>query len=122
MFYAQAFQSSTSSNICTLMANGFECKHIPFYSNPALHMQGEAIGTQDLQDNAKWIRENRFVLSNVGNETLDCNPKITETLDFDIMLSSVNIAVVECLVNQSQSFFFAYCDHLDNLFQPAIAF
>ena len=73
------------STFCTVMTEAQGCKSVPYYSSPNLlhealtyRLSGsintkppERLGT-DLHDNARWIKQNRFILSGVGNESLDC--------------------------------------------------
>lgn len=42
------------------------------FSNPELSYQGEATGDQDEADNARVIRDNRFLMAAIGDETESC--------------------------------------------------
>ena len=71
------------------MADAQICRSVPYYSNPdivipALLMRlfgkdhafnakkpPERLGTP-IRNNARWIKENRFILENVGDEGLTC--------------------------------------------------
>ena len=81
MFYALSFDTS-QSNWCTVMTHDRICNKVPYFSNPRIVIDAlnakrgelkppERLGT-DLHDNARWIRENRYLLSSVGNETMAC--------------------------------------------------
>ena len=42
--------------------------------------KGEALGLPLKYDNAYWIKQNRFVLENVGNEKLACSNYVGEMI------------------------------------------
>ena len=70
------------------MTDAEKCKNAPYYSGPNFKLRGlhdrlwenqtikpfEVLG-DDVHNNARWIKENRFILSNVGNESMECPTK-----------------------------------------------
>ena len=80
---------TAQSGYCTVMADAQLCRSVPYYSNPDIMMPAlrfrifgqqhqtninkppERLGTA-LRNNARWIRINRFILQNVGDELMTC--------------------------------------------------
>ena len=102
-FYAKGWRS-TPSGWCTVMADAEMCKNRPYYSSPKFKLRGfqermwvnqtlkpfEVLG-DDTHNNARWIKENRFILFSVGNETMHCpNTKYSGV--------SINLDAVTCLL------------------------
>ena len=77
MWWAKGYLTK-SGWYCTLMGPPtgpilrqpcFKARH---FSNPRKIYKSEVLGEDWRFDNARWIKENRFLLSNVDNETLSC--------------------------------------------------
>ena len=49
-----------------------KCFRARHFSNPRKIYKSEVLGEDWKFDNALWIKENRFLLANVDNETLPC--------------------------------------------------
>ena len=79
-----------------MMADAEMCKNRPYYSSPKFKLRGfqermwvnqtikpfEVLGDA-MHNNARWIRENRFVLFSVGNETMDCPNDLGVPINLD---------------------------------------
>ena len=80
VFYGQGIV--TPKGHCTIMSFKKDCFPLPFFSNPKLSYEGEKLGDEwgYVNFNAKWIRENRFLLKGVGNEDKKC--KMSEVMDW----------------------------------------
>lgn len=96
MYYAKGM--ATETNICTVMATGRFCRFVPYFSNPKVKINEErllppwawadgqdpgppnkyTLGVAEKRDNARWIKENRFILASVGNESIPCKGNIWE--------------------------------------------
>ena len=70
VFYAQGFIDEHTRK-CTIMSPQ-SCLMQPTFSNPSLKYEGEVYGVTHIQDNAGWIKQNRFVLQLVGNQQDQC--------------------------------------------------
>jgi hypothetical protein len=46
---------------------------VPYWSNPNVKFEGVATGSQ-INNNAKYIKQNRFVYASIGTNCLDGNP------------------------------------------------
>ena len=64
-----------NNGFCTIMAS-IPCIPLPYFSNPRKSWAGEKMGYENHYDNTKWIRENRYILENVGNEGKSCGTNI----------------------------------------------
>ena len=60
-----------NNGFCTIMCS-LPCIPLPYFSNPQKSWAGEKMGYENHYDNTKWIRENRYILENVGNEVEKC--------------------------------------------------
>ena len=73
--YGQAYTTPyDGTTYCTIMAS-IPCLKVPYFSNPEilLELEGwEPLGDLNQYNNAKWIKENRFVLASRGNESMKC--------------------------------------------------
>jgi hypothetical protein len=72
-FYGQGIK--TAKGYCTIMSSLIiDCKPLPYFSNPNLSYEGDKLGDDwaYVNYNAKWIRENRFLLKAVGTEDQKC--------------------------------------------------
>ena len=69
MYYARGYIST--NGYCTLMAQG-ACIHIPYFSSPDIKFEGQKLGGAG-NDNARWIKENRFFLQAVSDELMHCS-------------------------------------------------
>ena len=70
MYYARAWKNK---DYCTIMYHNpwGLCRDIPYFSSPHLSYDGQTIGNR-VTDNAGGIKENRFLLENVGDESISC--------------------------------------------------
>ena len=101
-FFAHGFKTP-QSGFCTVMVDAQRCKSVPYFSSPNILVpalkfkifgkvkQGnkppEKVGT-NLHNNAEWIKQNRFILQNVGNESMAC-PYIG---------FRIHVETVECII------------------------
>ena len=78
--YGQAFTTlQYGITYCTIMAS-IPCIRIPFFSNPDIELEGWGkFGDENQYNNAKWIKENRFVLADRGNESMKCEELFGKT-------------------------------------------
>ena len=106
MFYARGFKTP-QSGWCTIMYDGQACKSVPYYSNPRIEIPAlkykvfgdklnnklppEALGKEYKIDNSRWIKENRFILANVGDESMKC----PERRDINFRLGTF-----DCIINR----------------------
>ena len=73
IFYGQGIK--TAKGHCTIMWSSLRnCNPLPYFSNPNLSYDGDRLGDDFgyVNYNAKWIRENRFLLKSVGAEDQKC--------------------------------------------------
>ena len=68
-----------NNGFCTIMAS-VPCIPLPYFSDPQKSWAGEKMGYENHYDNTKWIRENRYILENVGNEAEQCPTYIRKKL------------------------------------------
>jgi hypothetical protein len=89
------------NDFCTILStNDFKpCVALPYYSNPDLEYKGEALGGCYSQ-NARWIKENRFRVEAVGDESMIC--KNTYTFEKNLIV---------CLLRTTNSVY-NNCDYL----------
>lgn len=108
MYYAQGIH--TGPHLCSIMAVGKVCRHVPYFSSPQLEIEEKLLkeyfpglwgpvvedkpgvykfGMKEERDNTRWIKENRFILSKVGNENITCDkdpwslkPRVVDCLNF----------------------------------------
>lgn len=73
MYFARGYRTK-SRFYCTLMCEfeGEFCWRVSKFSGPKLKYKNESLGIEKLYDSALWIKDNRFILENVGNETEPC--------------------------------------------------
>ena len=81
--YGQAYTTVQNGiTYCTLMAS-IPCIRIPFFSFPDIELgilgYGIELGDENQYNNAKWIKENRFVLADRGNESMKCEEILGKT-------------------------------------------
>ena len=119
MFFAHGFKTA-QSGLCTIMADFQACKNVPYFSSPSFlylpnQRNGQPVSVDErtnkqrngppkpperlgngLHNNAEWIRENRFIFQNVGNESMEC--PVNKFSGFDIEPS-----IVECIMKSSQN-------------------
>ena len=81
--YGQAYTTlQYGITYCTLMAS-IPCIRIPFFSSPDIELgilgYGIELGDENQYNNAKWIKENRFVLADRGNESMKCEEILGKT-------------------------------------------
>ena len=77
-----------------------KCRLLPYFSNPHQIFDAEILGLPWKSDNNLWLKQNRFVLEKVGNETIQCpgyNDKIMKCLlskpiDVDVNCSVKNMS------------------------------
>ena len=70
VFYGQGYITNTKK--CTLMSPPtLDCIRQPIFSNQNKTYQNEMFGNA-LYDNGLWMKQNRFVLQSMGNESLTC--------------------------------------------------
>ena len=107
MFFAHGFKTA-QSGLCTIMADAKACKNVPYFSTPdILYLNQRSYGKNQqpkpperlgngLHNNAEWIRQNRFILQNVGNESMKCPVNIASGFDIEPV-------IVECLMKSNQN-------------------
>ena len=72
VFYAKGFINNTD-NKCTLMTSPMvKCAKQPLFSSPRDPYLGEIFGRRYTHDNAAWIKQNRYVMQEVGDEINAC--------------------------------------------------
>ena len=80
-----------TNGICSLMYSPSERNCTSrglFYSNPHFYVDnGSSLGTSR-QNNAEWIKHNRFAVQNVGNETHVCSNRFLNQTMVDCFLRS----------------------------------
>ena len=107
MFFARGYKTP-QSGFCTLMTDAQACKNVPYFSSPDIFLDAqnfsttgkseppkppERLGTA-LHNNAEWIKQNRFILENVGNESMKC--PINRATGF-----MIEPELVECIIKSS---------------------
>ena len=87
MFYAKGFVSK-DKRYCTMMG-GLKC--LPFFSSPDKKYKEEVLGVKWVSDNAAWVKGNRFLLGNVGDESMTCPNTFSYNPDLiDCLLDETN--------------------------------
>ncbi len=83
-YKTEAMSDWNHDKVCSLFGPSGEepeaglrtCLKAYYFSNPDVKFYGKTLGEPLKYDNALWLKINRFVLANVGNETLTCDWKL----------------------------------------------
>ena len=103
--YGQAYTTPyDGTTYCTIMAS-IPCLKLPYFSNPEIELEGWGkLGDENQYNNAKWIKENRFVLADRGNESLKCE-NVLKTRKKVISYGNITLIYVQTCLGQ---IFFCY--------------
>ena len=94
--------TTQSGKICTIMGGPgpkptyklLRCRLINYFSNPKKTLYNERIGIEIFGDAARWLRTNRFVLQDVGDESIPCE---------DGSQAGYNTYLMKCLTRRPNS-------------------